>query len=144
MIGENATRKGERAKKVPKYMQYDVTHLSTRTQTTAFTRPPRHTNRRYIPHAQRKDRPMQQKWHKSQDSFKSFSPTSTRVRLSHAELRDYHQHNRPDPSLNNHQHLIQHRPPTSHPPDNNTQKAQGGTQPVAKRPKEGDQRGGKN
>jgi hypothetical protein len=24
MIGENGTRKGERAKKVPKYMQYDV------------------------------------------------------------------------------------------------------------------------
>lgn len=46
MIGENATRKGERAKKVPKYMQYDVTHPSPRTQTTAFTPLPRHKNRR--------------------------------------------------------------------------------------------------
>lgn len=51
MIGESATRKGERAKKVPKYMQYDVIAPRHRTQTTLPSHPPRRPNRRYLsPH----------------------------------------------------------------------------------------------
>ena len=51
MIGESATRKGERAKKVPKYMQYDVIAPTHRTQTMLPSHPPRHPNRRYVyPH----------------------------------------------------------------------------------------------
>lgn len=48
MIGESATRKGERAKKVPKYMQYDVKPPLHRTLTTLPSHPPRHQNRRYV------------------------------------------------------------------------------------------------
>lgn len=41
MLGENGIRRGERTKKVPKYMQYDVSLRLPRTQTTTFSLQPR-------------------------------------------------------------------------------------------------------
>lgn len=109
--------------------------------------PPKTQEQKVTSLSRRNARPLPLKWPSSRGSFRSFSPPSTKVPLSHLELRDYDQHDRPDPSLSNHQHPAQyhnHRPASSHPNDNAAQKAQGTTQGATKRPKEGDQRGVRN
>lgn len=139
MLSENGTRKGERAKKVPKYMQYDVKFKEPRTLITAFSLPPGRLSRRYhCPHSGKASHCCRNRTNRTPSSEIPLHP-QPEYSLLHSELRDYDQHEQQErlsANLQNGPETDLTKVPPLQPAENAVQKA-GGAQGGGKRVRDG-------